>query len=317
MSQILENAKESIQIGVEDYQSDDPRRRLSAIRNVVAGILLLFKEKLRQLSPENSNEVLIKSKTRLVNNDGQLTFVGEGKNTVVVQQIKEHFNDLGIMVDWQTMDSVIKVRNDVEHYFTKEPKNKLAELIANSFTIIHAFIEKELRLNTSEFLGEEAYQVFLEVEAFYKQELKRCKDACDLLDWVGNTIHIKNHLQCPDCGSELVKPIDGSDGSCRESTFDCLSCKSEFDFEFLSSASVDNLYSEKSHHAIKDGGDALTAECQDCGRDTFIVDEQECISCGSNEYYFRCDNCEAALSVGEQIFEGSCSYCEYKFSKDD
>jgi hypothetical protein len=47
MDTILENAVQSIQIGVEDYESDDPRRMLSAIRNVTAGILLLFKEKIK------------------------------------------------------------------------------------------------------------------------------------------------------------------------------------------------------------------------------------------------------------------------------
>lgn len=59
MDTILTNAIQSIQIGVEDYRSDDRRRLLSAIRNVQAGILLLCKEKLhhggrrsRNLLPE-------------------------------------------------------------------------------------------------------------------------------------------------------------------------------------------------------------------------------------------------------------------------
>jgi hypothetical protein len=41
---ILNNAIESIQIGVEDFRSEDKRRQLSAVRNVVAGILLLYKD---------------------------------------------------------------------------------------------------------------------------------------------------------------------------------------------------------------------------------------------------------------------------------
>lgn len=60
MDTILANAVASVQIGVEDYLSDDPRRVLSAVRNLSAGILLLFKERLRELSPTNSDEVLIK-----------------------------------------------------------------------------------------------------------------------------------------------------------------------------------------------------------------------------------------------------------------
>jgi hypothetical protein len=62
MKTILENAVSSIQIGIEDYQSNDPRRVLSVVRNLSAGVLLLFKEKLRQLSPDGSDEVLIKQR---------------------------------------------------------------------------------------------------------------------------------------------------------------------------------------------------------------------------------------------------------------
>jgi hypothetical protein len=65
MHTILENAVQSLQIGIEDYQSTDQRRTLSAVRNITAGVLLLFKEKLRQLSPPNSNDVLIKQNSRI------------------------------------------------------------------------------------------------------------------------------------------------------------------------------------------------------------------------------------------------------------
>lgn len=39
---ILKNAIDSIQVGVEDFQSDDDRRCVSAVRNIGAGILLLY-----------------------------------------------------------------------------------------------------------------------------------------------------------------------------------------------------------------------------------------------------------------------------------
>jgi hypothetical protein len=43
---ILQNAIDSIQVGVEDYNQEDERRNASAIRNIFAGILLLYKERL-------------------------------------------------------------------------------------------------------------------------------------------------------------------------------------------------------------------------------------------------------------------------------
>jgi hypothetical protein len=62
MSDLLKNAIASIQLGVEDFKrNDDPRRLLSAIRNFYAGVLLLCKEVLRRLSPDDSNEVHVKA----------------------------------------------------------------------------------------------------------------------------------------------------------------------------------------------------------------------------------------------------------------
>lgn len=54
---LFANAIETIQIGVEDLLRNDERRVLSAVRNVHAGVLLLCKEKLRRLSPDD--EILL------------------------------------------------------------------------------------------------------------------------------------------------------------------------------------------------------------------------------------------------------------------
>jgi hypothetical protein len=48
---LLANAIESIQVGVEDYQAATRPRLLSAVRNIHAGVVLLFKEALRRRSP--------------------------------------------------------------------------------------------------------------------------------------------------------------------------------------------------------------------------------------------------------------------------
>lgn len=50
---LITNAIESIQVGVEDFEILDSRRMLSAVRNILVEILLLYKEKLRRLSPSN------------------------------------------------------------------------------------------------------------------------------------------------------------------------------------------------------------------------------------------------------------------------
>src|SRR3954467_2940312 len=99
--ELLDNAIESIQVGVEDYRSGTRPRLLSAVRNIHAGILLLYKEALRRESPADSNDVLLMAKN-LPSRDsiGKVTIVGVGRKTVDTQQIKERFQGLGIGTDW-------------------------------------------------------------------------------------------------------------------------------------------------------------------------------------------------------------------------
>jgi hypothetical protein len=52
MNSLFDNAIQSLQLGVEDYESNDPRRPLSAVRNFFAGTLLLAKEVLVRAAPK-------------------------------------------------------------------------------------------------------------------------------------------------------------------------------------------------------------------------------------------------------------------------
>jgi hypothetical protein len=99
---LLKNAIDSIQVGVEDYLMEDDRRYLSAVRNICAGILLLYKEKLKRLSPqqERDNEVLIKqSIVPIFDENGNISFVGDSDNkkTVDFFTIKKRFKSLKII----------------------------------------------------------------------------------------------------------------------------------------------------------------------------------------------------------------------------
>ena len=53
MNSLFDNAVQSIQLGVEDYQSNDAKRAVSAVRNFYAGVLLLAKEVLIRAAPES------------------------------------------------------------------------------------------------------------------------------------------------------------------------------------------------------------------------------------------------------------------------
>jgi hypothetical protein len=62
---LFDNAISSIKIGITDFEdfedSAEDGRLLSSVRNIYAGILLLYKEVLLRLSPSGSNEVFANS----------------------------------------------------------------------------------------------------------------------------------------------------------------------------------------------------------------------------------------------------------------
>jgi hypothetical protein len=99
MNPLLKNAVVSIQLGLEDFASDDERRIISAARNLYSGVLLLAKEVLRQLSPPGSNDILIRTKKAVKEADGIVKLVGDGKKTIDRFDIEETFKQLQLGVD--------------------------------------------------------------------------------------------------------------------------------------------------------------------------------------------------------------------------
>jgi hypothetical protein len=99
MNPLLKNAVVSIQLGLEDFASDDERRIISAARNLYSGVLLLCKEVLRQLSPRGSNDILIRTKKKAVKEaDGAVKLVGDGKKTIDRFEIEETFKQLQLSI---------------------------------------------------------------------------------------------------------------------------------------------------------------------------------------------------------------------------
>ncbi len=171
---IINNAIDSIAIGLEDFNSHDPRRLISSTRNIFAGILLLFKHKLSILSPQNSDEVLIKQRIQPKINSNNLTWVGSGGKTVDVQEIKKRFASLNIDVDWNRFDKINKYRNEIEHYYSTQSKSSVESLISNSFVIIQNFIVTQLDADPKVLLGRESWEKLVAVNEVHQKEKEIC-----------------------------------------------------------------------------------------------------------------------------------------------
>ena len=171
---IFQNAINAIELGVEDYtlSSEDPRRLHSAVRNLFAGILLLFKSKLADLS-KSDDESLLKAQIIPTLRNGALRWVGTGDKTVDYTQIKDRFKALKINVDWARLNDLHRYRNDIEHYFDNGRYNQavVAQYIVNAFAIIYDFIMSHLGSDPRECFSEETWDIFLREKAIVEQEI--------------------------------------------------------------------------------------------------------------------------------------------------
>ena len=92
MTKLLENAISSIQLGIEDYQSNDPRRPISAVRNFYAGVLLLGKQCLVSAAPNaDPMEVLASKFIPVPDGDGGVVHEPKGYQTIDLFELKMRY----------------------------------------------------------------------------------------------------------------------------------------------------------------------------------------------------------------------------------
>jgi len=319
MDTILKNAVVSIQLGVEDYLSADERRSLSAVRNLTAGLLLLFKEKLRRLSPAESNEALIKKVLRpMIGDDGSLRMQGQGKKTVDVQDIRERFTSLGVAVDFTRVERIIDLRNEIEHYRTGVSANGMRELLAKSFVVIRDFIATELDDVPRDLLGEQVWSTLLEETEVYDREKAECLASMDKVAWQSDCLaQVAQHIRCKECDSELMRPVDTEVRRVDDLSFRCMSCGQLSTFDDVIEDAVSDCFFVESYVAMTDGGDVPVTICHECGKDTFVFAEGTCLACHGTLDYTECAVCGEGLGPDDQDNNGLCSYHAWQAQKDD
>lgn len=311
---LLANAADSIRLGLEDFDSDDDTRSLSAARNLHAGVLLLYKEKLRRLSPEGSNEVLLKKDIRpILDETGGVKFVGAGKNTVDVRQIKERFKSLKITADWVGLDEVTNIRNDIEHYYTTVGRDAVRGIISKSFLLFRDFVRGELSEDPRELVGEDAWNSMTEISDVYERERKECELAISKFEWTCDALQeAAAGTSCPDCASALIEPL----GDSKRPDVRCRSCGKTSFFEKFAEHAMQDYYSADNHISIKDGGDRVTGICPNCSSDAYHYESGICAVCEESVEQ-QCMVCSSPIIPDELDDDGLCGYCRHRGMKDD
>lgn len=321
MDSLLRNAVSSIQIGIEDFNSEDERRVLSTVRNVYAGILLLCKEVLRQHSPPNSNDVLIKKRTKPQRMcDGSVQIIGDGKNTIDRRGIQQHFASLDLSLDWKALERIANIRNDIEHYFPTQPEPQLREAMAEAFIVIQSILQNHLGTNPSDALGESTWDELLENHTVFSQFQDRCRQSLAKVNWGSSTAEAAlKELRCVECGSSLIEQQDRENTAFDDVSFRCTQCCTELKRDDALEAALDELTAADAYIAMTDGGEPPIDDCPECTRAAYVYEEERCVLCGFSADGYECAVCSQNLSLDE-IRNGHthlCSYHQHIVDKDD
>ncbi|MEO0460588.1 MAG: hypothetical protein AAF219_07080 [Myxococcota bacterium] len=297
---------------MDDYATGEDRRLVSVVRNLHAGVLLLFKEKLRRLSPAGSNDVFLKENVVAARVDGVPTLVGDGEKTVGIHKIKSHFKNLDVEVQWQPFNEFSRIRNQIEHYFTRNSRDVVRAAIESAAVIIRDFVVRELEIDPGELLGAPAWNCMLKIESVYEQERTECLDDLNKLRWsLGALEGVQRYLRCTSCGSALVVRDGSEDVRAESSGLRCRSCAEESSVEDQLPDVLKDHFAWDTYLAHSDGDSFPLAHCPDCFRETFVVFEDCCASCGYEAQHQTCIRCGDEIEL-ELEQEGSlCGYCQH------
>ena len=269
------------------------------------------------LSPADSNEVLIREKVvPTLDTNGQIKWVGHGKRTVAVQQIRERFDSIGISVNWKRVDSINKFRNNVEHYYPNLSKDAMRDLLSNSFLVIRDFVSQHVNIDPKDFLGEDAWKTLVSVREVFEKEKEECTQIIESIEWGSDSlISALIFFKCSECGSPLIKIRDPKT-DIHENVFFCKSCETSWDFEDIAEEAISEHFAFEHYLSFTDGNELPTVQCPECLRNTYVIEEERCIICQISCEH-ECQSCGNKIPPEEMNGSGFCSYCAYMMAKDD
>lgn len=331
VEKLRDNALTSIRLGVEDFErcraegdDADPARALSSIRNLFAGVLLLFKYKIAICADDPSDAAaLIFNPPEVLphsDGDGGIDWIPVGKfksTTIDVGTIKKRFEAFDIEIDWEVVGNLQNCRNHLEHLHPAHTLGEVADFVAELFPLLRDFIQAELEEAPAEILGK-AWHTMLLHHKFFVDNCRRCAEGWTEAGVPDGMRPWLEACKCPECGSVLLAPaqedLDAGDTVEHDSesfNASCVACGT-------STLIVPLMMKElgEAHSCDPRDGDEPTLEnCYQCGRVTFLIHEQQCLWCAVELEYMECELCEEPLRQEDQDNDGRCSYHAHMYEK--
>jgi hypothetical protein len=316
---IYQNALDAIRIGVADFLVGESPRLASAVRNLTTGLLLLCKEKLRRLSPDD--EVLIWQKLKPVpDGSGGVCFKPAGKMTVDVQEIQARFKTFNVIADMKRLERVVDVRNQLEHHYALNGPESVRGAFVDGFQFLKDFLPENLDAAAPQALGADVWEELLEQTAIHEAMLIDCASTLKEVDWSAVSALLPELLQqkgCQSCSSLLLKQVDSHNVDPFAIVFECEACGECIDFAEWSSKVVHAHYFSEMYLAMTDGGEPPYGDCPECPNGVYVFEYGQCLSCGFEmPEESVCLVCGEGLSLDDYAQGGKlCSYHRHAAQK--
>jgi peroxiredoxin family protein/DNA-directed RNA polymerase subunit M/transcription elongation factor TFIIS len=316
MNSLFDNAIQSLQLGIEDYEANEPKRALSAVRNFYAGTLLLAKEALVRAAPKAKTKDVLGTQFKPVPDGRGGIELSPGNRTVDFHEIGERFTVFKLKIDRQALNELNRIRNDMEHLYTQASRESVREAIAKAFPVVIDLF-RQIKEDPRTHLGA-CWTTMLDVKAVYDRELKQCCETFAGVEWKSAALS-EAARSCNKCGSHLVYRLDESRKESGFADAECLQCGEKIDAITLMETALEAHFEYESFSSVKDGGEDPLGLCPECGTKTYIVwdNENQCVNCFMQ--LGACARCGESLTPDNVSSDSSdlCGYCSYQMSKAD
>lgn len=316
MKGLLDNAVLSIELGVEDYQTGEDRRVLSAMRNLYAGVLLLCKQVLWNESPADTQGSLIYKDLvpRRINGVVLMVPKKPQRNTVDRMQIEDRFKELGLALDWNKLKDLARIRNDAEHLFMTVKPAVAKEALASAMPVIEQLLVDHLGEEPAHLFADGVWKSLLENKDVFEKQKIRCAESFEKMNWEFEALdRALPEIRCSECGSSLIRQVDADNDAFEKLEIDCAECGNGLDLEDIFEAAIAEATAGEAYIAGTDGGEPPVTTCPECNRESWVMGEG-CVLCPGAD--LTCSMCGETFSPDDFNYdEGMCSYHAWQTEK--
>lgn len=322
MDRLLQNAINSIRVGVQDYQTHNDIRSLSAVRNLHAGLLLLAKWVLVNSVPHATEDnVIAIAYEPEPDGKGGVKYLPARNQTIGLHEIHRRFKRFGLKLTptaKKRLEMLASVRNHIEHRYVGTPGTSLRQTVSDAF-VVAAEMFRLGGLDPVQQVGD-AWSVMLNVNEVYEKEVEACWATFQNVQWRFNVPN-GSGLECPTCESELVEQCDPQNPEQERASGKCRSCGQEVEAETVVESLVKSHFAALDYSSVKETGDGVLFACPSCMRETYIntVDDNDeltaCLNCGFK--LGLCGLCGTGLRPDDLYGDDDdlCSYCGHQMAK--